>query len=77
MNGEPTLKQENGQWLYTVPRPAGFADSRVSLESGTSPGAMYFFAGFTVERSTPDEIVFRIQPDVGALRFFLRAKFRQ
>ena len=76
MKGGPTLKQENGIWLYTVPRPAGFADSRVSLESGTSPAAMYFFSNFTVERSTPDEIVFRIQPDVGAAKFFLRAKFR-
>ncbi|MES2468037.1 MAG: hypothetical protein V4675_12095 [Verrucomicrobiota bacterium] len=76
MNGEPTLKQENGQWLYTVPRPAGFADSRVSLESGTSPASLYSFINFTVERSNPDEIVFRIQPDVGAAKFFLRAKFR-
>jgi hypothetical protein len=76
MNGEPTLKQENGQWLYTVPRPAGFADSRVSLESGTSPASLYSFTNFTVERSNPDEIVFRIQPDVGAAKFFLRAKFR-
>jgi hypothetical protein len=37
---------------------------------------MYFFSNFTVERSTPDEIVFRIQPDVGGAKFFLRAKFR-
>ncbi len=73
----PSLKFENGKWLYTVPRPMGLRDERITLEHASAPD-FYFSRLFnpTVVSSTPEAIIYHIAPPGSQPgRYFLRTGF--
>ncbi len=78
MSGLPSLKFENREWIYHVPRPEGFTDERIVLEATTPPHDLYFTRIFnpSVANSTPQVLRYRISaPDGSGARQFLRTRF--
>ena len=74
MSAEPVLAMNGSELTLTIPRPAGFPDSRIRMEGTGSSGAFSVLATTTV-RTNAQELVLRAAVQPGQGRYFVRAAF--
>jgi hypothetical protein len=75
MSAAPSLSRVGDTVHFTIPRPAGYTDSNIQIESSTALTGGFYPAYGTTVRSNDAELVISLPISPGTPRLFVRAKF--